>query len=322
MTSTSRSRAKKRLKKGENGYSRAGKQNITRDSNIRRDLSPTTQEIIQEERIYLLITEESDLSVNSDASVEISENMPKNSGNKKKTEAQDNTTVQEGNILTTDTRDSVAKRSDGIRNGQCGNQKEDTNGHIGDSDGLDYQQNVQSDTYQKENYPNQCNQQNVQSHVQTMQEEQKDAYPNVENGRYAKSVSRQDSVARHDTVAKTVANTVAKDTVAKPEVYRSFDGGKSWTEIINGRVDAGAGFSMGSWDHHAQHCIETVDLMGQFLSIRVANGQTFTVRKKGLIHLRINGQVLPPCEILLVDCDTWTNLLISDDILAIFGLNN
>ena len=84
MTSTSRSRAKKRLKKGEKGYSRAGKQNIIRDSNIRRDLSPTTQETIQEERIYLLITEESDLSVNSDASVEISENMPQNSENKKK----------------------------------------------------------------------------------------------------------------------------------------------------------------------------------------------------------------------------------------------
>ena len=62
--------------------------------------------------------------------------------------------------------------------------------------------------------------------------------------------------------------------------------------------------------------------MGQILSIRVANGETLTVRKKGLIHLRINGQVLPPCEILLVDCATWTNLLISDDILAIFGLNN
>ena len=44
--------------------------------------------------------------------------------------------------------------------------------------------------------------------------------------------------------------------------------------------------------------------------------------RRGLIHLRINGQVLPPSEILLVDCATWTNLLISDDILAIFGLNN
>ena len=46
-----------------------------------------------------------------------------------------------------------------------------------------------------------------------MQEEHKDTYPNVEDGRYAKSVSRQDSVARHDTVA----NTVAKATAAKPE---------------------------------------------------------------------------------------------------------
>ena len=76
MTSTSRSRAKKRLKKGEKGHSRAGKRNIFRDDNIRRDLSPTTQEIIQEERIYLLITEDTDFSVNGDASVKISENMP------------------------------------------------------------------------------------------------------------------------------------------------------------------------------------------------------------------------------------------------------
>ena len=120
MTSTSRSRAKKRLKKGENGYSRRGKQNFTCDSNIRRDLSPTTQEIIQEERIYLLITEESkdtDLSVNGDASAEISENEPQNSGPKDTTAAQDNTTAQEGNTLATDTGNSVAKRSESIRNG-------------------------------------------------------------------------------------------------------------------------------------------------------------------------------------------------------------
>ena len=113
MTSTSRSRVKKRLKKGETGYSRTGQQNITRDGNNRRDLSPTTQEIIQEERIYLLITEESkdtDLSVNGDASAEISENEPQNSGPK-------DTTAQEGNTLATDTGNSVAKRSESIRNG-------------------------------------------------------------------------------------------------------------------------------------------------------------------------------------------------------------
>ena len=78
MTSTSRSWAKKHLKKGEKGYSRAGKQNIFRDDNIRRDVSPTTQEIIQKERIYFLITEDTDSSVNGDASVEISKNMPQN----------------------------------------------------------------------------------------------------------------------------------------------------------------------------------------------------------------------------------------------------
>ena len=301
MTSTSRSRAKKRLKKGENGNSRAGKQNITRDGNIRRDLSPTTQEIIQEERIYLLITEESkdtDLSVNGDASAEISENEPQNSGPKDTTATQDNTTAQEGSTLATDTGNSVAKRSESIRNGQWGNKE-----------------NEENDTNGQENHSKRDNQQNVQPHAKIMHEERKDTYFNVEDGKHAKSISRQDSVAGHDTVA----NAVAK---ANTEVHRSIDGGKSWTEIINRRVSAGAGLSIGSWKHHAQHCIETVDLMGQILNIRVTKGEIFTVQKKGLIHLRINGQVLPPCEILLVACDTWTNLLISDDILALFGLNN
>mgnify|MGYP006902736143 CR=1 FL=1 len=91
---------------------------------------------------------------------------------------------------------------------------------------------------------------------------------------------------------------------------------------MNGRVDAGAGFSMGSWENHAQHCIETWDLIGQFLTIRGASGQEFIVQKMGLIHLRMKGQILPPCEILLVDCASWNNLLISDDILSMFGLNN
>ena len=104
--------------------SEEGRERIHRGANIRRDLSPTTQEIIQEERIYLLITGESentDLSVNSDAPIEIGENMPENSGNKKTTEAQNNHTVQEENVLTTNARNSVANRSDGIRNDQCGN---------------------------------------------------------------------------------------------------------------------------------------------------------------------------------------------------------
>ena len=64
MTLSSRSRAKKRLKHGKKEYSEAG-------NNIKRDLSPTTQQIIQEQRIYLLITEDTDLSVNGDAPVEI-----------------------------------------------------------------------------------------------------------------------------------------------------------------------------------------------------------------------------------------------------------
>jgi len=174
-------------------------------------------------------------------------------------------------------------------------------------------------------YPNQSNQQTVQSNVQTMHEGQKGTHSDVEDVQYTKLVNRPDRVARHDAVAKEAIgqDAVATEPIAKAKsgVYRSFDGGKSWTEIINGRVSAGNGIFMGSWKHHAQHCIETEDLRGRILSIRVANGETFTVRRKGLIHLRINGQILPPCEILLADCE-MTNLLISDDILVIFGLNN
>ena len=50
-------------------------------------------------------------------------------------------------------------------------------------------------------------------------------------------------------------------------------------------------------------------------------GQTFPVRQKGLIHLKVNDQVLDPCEILLVDCNTWVNLLIGEDFLQTQGLS-
>ena len=79
---------------------------------------------------------------------------------------------------------------------------------------------------------------------------------------------------------------------------------------------------MGSWENHAQHCIEMWNVIGQRLIIRVTNGQEFIVRKMGLIHLRINDQILLPCEILLVDHASWDDLFITNDILSIYGLDN
>ena len=82
-------------------------------------------------------------------------------------------------------------------------------------------------------------QHNLKSNVHIMQVKQEDIYFNY-----------QDKFQKSDAVAK-------QDAVAKSDIYRFLDGGKSWTEIINGRVTVGFGFSMGSWENHAQHCIET-----------------------------------------------------------------
>ena len=51
------------MKKHETGNVRAGKENIGHDSNIKRDISPAAREPFQDDRIYLLLTKDTDLSV-------------------------------------------------------------------------------------------------------------------------------------------------------------------------------------------------------------------------------------------------------------------
>ena len=76
-----------------------------------------------------------------------------------------------------------------------------------------------------------------------------------------------------------------------------------------------------SWQNHRQHCTDTWNLVGQGLRIRVGGGQTFRVKKKGIVHLKVKDKLLNPCEILLVDCPTWLNLLIGEDFLQTQGLS-
>ena len=81
------------MKKHETGNVRAGKENIGHDSNIKRDISPDAREQFQDNRIYLLLTKDTDLSVGSDTSAGISGNMSEDSGNSKETAGKNNTSV-------------------------------------------------------------------------------------------------------------------------------------------------------------------------------------------------------------------------------------
>ena len=125
-----------------------------------------------------------------------------------------------------------------------------------------------------------------------MQEDQPDEM-NVGGNKHMRTAGRPDSYCSFGGIDSA-------STIAKPDTYCSFDGGKTWT-TINGRVDSGAGSSIESLENHAQHCIATYNLIGQQLCLKVGSGQTFSGRKKGLIHLRVNGQVLP-----LVRFYLWT----------------
>ena len=109
-------------------------------------------------------------------------------------------------------------------------------------------------------------------------------------------------------------------TVVRPNISVSKDKGETWQKV-GGKVDSGADSSVGSWQNHRHLCTDAWNLVGQKLRIRVGGGQTFPVRKKGLIHLKVNDQVLDACESLLVDCDTWVNLLIGEDFLQTQGLS-
>ena len=70
-------------------------------------------------------------------------------------------------------------------------------------------------------YPDQSNQQTVQSNVQIMHEGQKGTHSDVEDGQCTKSVNRPDRVARQDTVAK---EAIGQDTVATEPIAKANSG--------------------------------------------------------------------------------------------------
>ena len=185
------------------------------------------------------------------------------------------------------------------------------------------QENAHERNY-RQNQDNQQNyrQQNDQPNYQITQKDGTTNAQEVEKIRFREAlvITLEANLADIEVDEMNIEGTERVSTVVRPNISVSKDKGKTWQKV-GGKVDSGADSSVGSWQNHRHLCTDTWNLVGQKLRIRVGGGQTFPVRKKGLIHLKVNDQVLDPCEILLVDCDTWVNLLIGEDFLQTQGLS-
>ena len=122
-------------------------------------------------------------------------------------------------------------------------------------------------------------------------------------------------------VAETKVTAVErKSDVRRAQVSYTKDDGKTW-HVLHGKADSGADTTVGSLQEHAHCCLAIYDVVGQKITVRVAGGGGYPVRKKGLIMLKVGDKPLRITPILLVEASNWKNLLVGEDILQAEGLS-
>ena len=122
-------------------------------------------------------------------------------------------------------------------------------------------------------------------------------------------------------VAETKVTAVErKSDVKRAQVSYTKDDGKTW-HVLHGKADSGADTTVGSLQEHAHCCLAIYDVVGQKITVRVAGGGGYPVRKKGLIMLKVGDKPLRITPILLVEASNWKNLLVGEDILQAEGLS-